>query len=361
MCCISFAQFDIAADQVVLATNRNVLNAFSTFGTLASVITSSAKKSGETFPYVTMDDFEVMAAGFRNTSLAFFIHYCPLVIGELASSWNDFSVANADWIEEGRRNQPPSVGGNVSSTFIPFLFQLGDNSMPVSVTGSPGPFCPAWLMSPVPDTVSLVNFDMFSDPLTLSSTKNTMTTGLPSLSLTAPDESVRMAFDIPADGPVSLLHVPVYDVAGVSSDKMVVGFLTGAIVWKAFLDNVLPRGQENILVVIESCNSVKNTFLINGPTATFWKDGDHHDCRFDSMAHTQNFVGIEEPDPNNSQCKHFVHVFPTRDLENEYLTKGPLLYTLILFLIFFIAGIVFIVYDYCVNARIISKQNHVSN
>jgi hypothetical protein len=130
----------------------------------------------------------------------------------------------------------------------------------------------------------------------------------------------------------------------------------GAIAWKAILENVLANGRENILVVIESCGSVRNTFLVNGPTATFWKEGDHHDRRFDSMAHTQNFVGIEVPDSNSSQCKHFVHVYPTRDMEHEYLTKGPVLHTLALLLMFLFAGTVFVAYDYCVNARIVAKQ-----
>jgi CHASE domain len=325
--------------------SRNAISASIGFETLASVYPSTAKKSNETLPCVTIDGFETMAAGFRYISKAAFIHYSPLLktMAEL-KQWNHYSVTNRHWIAEGRRHKQGMAQCNLSEVFPPFVFVPGANFTANPANGS-GPFCPIWQMSPVPDTTMFINFDTFSYADTRSSMEHAAATGEPSL--TKPMPHLRRLFVVDFDGPMSLLHTAVYNDTVDTSAREVVGFLVGAMGWVTFFDNVLPTGQDNILVVVESCSSTNSTFLINGPVATFLGDSDLHDSKYNDMALSQYFVGSESEDTSTTykRCRHVVHVFPTRQLENEYVTKAPMHCALFVVLIFAFSAFVFFLYD----------------
>jgi CHASE domain len=342
-------QFESTFSQVTLMANRNAVNTFISFRTLASVYASKVGKSGQASPFVTIKGFEKMVAGFRNVSKVSSIHYCPLLksAAEL-QQWNTYSISHANWIAESRRNQKPPGGSNASYDFVPFVFQPDANRTLFPATGN-GPFCPIWQISPVRDMLTLLNFDTISSPPSRLSMEYAGSTGNPSLA--EPMPVLREFFEIAVDGPVSLLQEPVYNETDDKSPRELIGFLTGALGWQIFFENVLPSGQENILVVIESC-SINSTFVINGPKAVFVKDGDHHDPRYESMARTEYFVGSKEDiDPTKARCKHRIHVFPTKELEDEYLTKSPALYAMFIVLIFVFAGFVFVAYDTFVTNR----------
>jgi CHASE domain len=327
---------------------RNVVNVFISFHTLAAIFPSNAKRSSEKLPFLTIDGFEEIAAGFRNVSKASLVHYSPLLRTEAElHQWNNYSVSHAHWISEGRRNQNYGEA-NVSDQFVPFVFAFqGTTILPIS---GAAPYIPAWQMSPVPPKVQLVNFDGSKYPVTNASMAYALESGGPSL--TEPIPELRNFFEVPVEGPISLLHEPVYSETQGESGRVVVGFLTGLLAWKTFFDNVLPSGQDRIIVVVES-GSFKSTFQIDGPVATFLSDGDSHNPEYDQMKKSQSFVSGtgEETSVVKRQCNHIVHVYPTKALENNYKTKAPALYAMFILLIFLFAALVFIAYDYFVTSR----------
>jgi CHASE domain len=330
--------------------DRNAVNAFTSFATMAAVYPSVAQASNQTLPFVTIDGFDKLAAGFLKVSKASAVCFGPLL--ESAADlqrWNVYSVTHTHWIAEGRQDQKTHGQGNASNEFVPFVFEYDANYTPIPRTGD-GPFCPSWQMSPIPDRLHFVNSDDYTNDVTRVSMEYARTTG--QTSLTEPLPGLREYFALDIDGPISLLHEPVYNDTSDKSPREVVGFLTGILGWITFFNHLLPTGQGSILVVIDSC-SINSTFLINGPEATFLADGDHHDPRYDSMAHSHLFVGSTINDTNsaNQQCTHVVYVFPTKELEEEYYTNYPALNAVLIVVIFVFAGVVFVAYDYFVTNR----------
>jgi hypothetical protein len=343
-------QFKSAAHQIILTADRNAVNTFTSFATMAAIYPSIAQASNQTLPFVTIDGFDKLAAGFLNVSKASAVSFGPLLKSAAdLEHWNAYSVTHAHWIAEGRQDQKAYGHGNASNKFVPFVFEYDANNTPIPKTGQ-GPFCPSWQISPIPDSLHFVNSDDYTNDVTRVSMEHARITG--QTSLTKPLPGIREYFALDVDGPISLLHEPVYNDTSDGSPKKVVGFLTGIVGWITFFNNLLPTGQGKILVVIDSC-SINSTFLINGPETTFLADGDHHDPHYSSMARSYLFVGstMEDTNSDKQQCTHVVYVFPTKELEDEYLTNYPALNAVLIVMIFVFAGIVFVVYDYCVTNR----------
>jgi hypothetical protein len=63
------------------------------------------------------------------------------------------------------------------------------------------------------------------------------------------------------------------------------------------------------------------------------------------FAHSQqhNYSGIHEP------CEFFLSIFPSAEMESDYMSNKPLIYTLLVILIFLFMAVVFVLYDYFVG------------
>jgi hypothetical protein len=333
-------------------SKRNAVNVFTSFAMLADMYPSYAMKSNETIPFITIDGFEAMAAGVRNVSKASFLQFKALLpTPEDVAKWNNYSVQNKHWIAEGRKFQVYDDEDEVSDEFPPYVYWADTNDdPPVPVNGS-GPFIANWQMSPVPPSVSRVNFDVNFRPSNKASLAYVQATGKPSI--TEPSDKLRKIYKFEVDGPISPINVPVFDKVAGSADRKVASFLSGFLAWKYFFDNVLPKGQQDVLVVVQSCAKT-NTFRINGAEAAFEGEGDLHHPKYKHMVKTENFIDTDDEDLTSDvkvQCNHIVHVYPTPELEDKYKTTTPVHYALIIVAIFSFAGIVFLLYDYFVTNR----------
>jgi CHASE domain len=330
--------------------NRNAVSVFISFSTMASMYPSNAEKSHETLPYVTIKGFDEIAQGFRNVSKATYIHYKPLLHTRAdLQKWQNYTASNFDWLATGRKRV--NYGAEpVSDQFVPFVYQVVNGTVPIPVQGD-GPYTPAWQISPVPNKLNIINFDAQSLENSKTSMDYVMKTGKPSL--TEPLPGIRAYFTFPVEGPISPLYQPVFDKSDDEEDRTVVGFLSGYLPWKYFFDNVLPEGQRDTLVVVQSC-ATSSTFLVNGPEATFVGDGDLHDAKYGQMRQTRSFIAGDNELSNSTvkvQCNHLVHVYPTAALEASFKTKTPMHNAVIIVSIFVFAALVFLMYDYFVTSR----------
>jgi CHASE domain len=288
-------------------TNKNAVNVFISFSTMAAIFPTAASKSYEEMPIVTLDGFEQLAAGFRNVSKTSVIQYNPLLrsASEL-EKWNAYAPNHSSWIPQGRRNVDYS-NLEVSDRYIPYV-AAPDSNGTIKKQAGDGPFCPIWQISPVPANVQLINYDSYSFPPTRVSFEHIVATQKASLSPPVPE--IRTYYNIEAKGPVSLLTQPVFNEVDNGQAREVVGFLTGYLAWQRIFENVLPDGLGgDIVVVIDSCG-VKSTFQLNGPDATFIGDGDFHNPAYEDMEVFDYFVGSDTKisGTSDNQCPHVVHV-----------------------------------------------------
>jgi len=141
----------------------------------------------------------------------------------------------------------------------------------------------------------------------------------------------------------------------------VVGFLALSIYWLGFMKNILPEGSEGIVVVFENPCNPSFTYELIGPDVRYLGTGDLHDRKFNHMVHSQllfdrssfatrnqQYTGIPV---NQEHCPMTINVYPGTKMEDDYITRGPVLFTTAIILIFIFTSAVFPVYDYCIERR----------
>jgi CHASE domain len=326
--------------------NRNAANVFTSFGTLAAIYPANSQRTNETLPFVTLDGFDTIVSNSRNASKASLIHFAPLLrTQQEVEQWNAYSSRQTAWVAQGRRHQSFDDNVNTSDALMPYAFDEASDwtITPSSVPNGNGYVCPVWQMSPLPPRLDIINYNTYMLDASRVSMEHAAATGEPSLTEPVP-EALRDLFSIDVQGPVSLLHYPVYkDVDSSSDEDNVVAFVSGILAWKTFFDNALPDGPEEVLVVVESC-SVQSTFLIQGPTATFIGDGSLHNPKYSNMQRSEIFVGSATPDvatEQKGQCQHRVNVFPTERMQSSHVTNKPTCYAVVVIAIFALAALVF--------------------
>lgn len=110
---------------------------------LSEEITSYAITSGLTFPFVTMEHFEVNADHARKQSGAEIVTTLPLVKQEQAEAWSRYSVENIGWIDSsraiaasGQENLDSALSED--KTIVPFIYRANETGGTIPSTSLPG-------------------------------------------------------------------------------------------------------------------------------------------------------------------------------------------------------------------------------
>jgi hypothetical protein len=185
-----YLKFKSSARQVILMANKNAMNVFVSFETLAAVYPSTAKATNATLPFVTIDNFDTLAGGVRNISKASYINFKALLhTMEDVEKWNAYTAQNKHWIAEARKFQVYGPDDVVSDDFPPFVFWSDTSDDPPVPANSSGlPFAVNWQISPVPPELDRVNFDVNYRPNNKAATAYVEATG--KYSLTEPNDKL---------------------------------------------------------------------------------------------------------------------------------------------------------------------------
>ena len=139
------------------------------------------------------------------------------------------------------------------------------------------------------------------------------------------------------------------------------GVLDVTFYWRDLIKKILPEGTNGIFVVFESPCNPPFTYQINGPEAQFLGVGDFHESRFDHMglfsplsglgnftSRGSSYSGIPV---NHNSCPFTIRVYPSSTLEASFVTNSPVIFTVVVVLIFVFTSAIFIVYDWYVERR----------
>lgn len=149
------------------------------------------------------------------------------------------------------------------------------------------------------------------------------------------------------------ISTPVY--SDFTENAQVVGTLGVLAGWEYYFMNVLPDHVKGIDVVVDdSCNKAY-TFRISGETVTISGEGDLHDRGFDSQRSSFTLGGtVDDEDADFvtvEGCSYEVDIYPTKELEDEYLSTRPMFYAVAVAVIFVFTAFVFLAYDWAVQLR----------
>lgn len=343
-------------------------------------LTSHAKSSNETWPFVTLPDYEMRARLTLELAEVIGIMLLPLVTKENAMEFGKYMNSNQEWYWEGMAIQQfyHGVTANTSGVehFDSASEMIGDHIYKFTENGpnerldpiedsDEGPFFPCWQFSPqIP--VPVVGSDFATLPSARAeiqsfvedpSKRNIIGPGFEFEGGSGGDVFVDLLLERWQSGgnhyyggPLAYYFIPVFEDFG--SDKPLVGLLMAFVYWQTYFQDLLPETARGIHIVVENTCDQFFTFSVSGSNATFMGYGDLHDTDYDHLEEYTDFGAfLQRPVENDGGCYYKLRVFPTKEFEDEYATIQPLVVCLAIMTLFVFTTLVFVLYDNFVEKR----------
>ena len=221
-------------------------------------------------------------------------------------------------------------------------------------------YVPLWQEARAPSDTSSINFNLMSHEVfdkVFSLARQVKTAVLSEVfdPATLLGEAALFKDDNGEVHPESILVQPVFDEFD-EEIRSVVGAVVAVLPWDIYFENLLHDGAEGLVCVMrDTCGDVFS-YRIDGPHAKFLGKGDHHDSEYDSLEFAvpfAPFVDFSDADDDSvdAHCEYTLHIYPTQDLEAEYHTSKPAVFTSVVVLVFFFTSVVFMIYDSLVQRR----------
>ena len=351
---------------------------------MADSITGKAAAYGDEFPQVMVPDFEMLGQATRaKGSGILLLAYSPTVLPAQVPDWITFTQTNAEtWLTESRETAIANEDSNVqSSDFIedvlvpPFLF-FGDFETQQIVLASSDLYHPIWQLSPPPFDPRVINFDWTSDTAVrknrnamvelrqtvFGEVRNVQQLGdivILNKDHEAFHQSLSPGYILPGenvtywDHPYSAIMEPIFKEKN-NDESEIVGIVTGAIAWDAYLINLLPEDVKGVTVVMEnSCGQV-HTYTINGAAPHYLGKGDLHETKYDNYKASVAFYDFDDNEVAldvEGHCLYTFSIYPTEELEDTFLLDMPIIVVVVVGGAFLFMIVSFCAYDWFVGRR----------
>jgi hypothetical protein len=368
---------------IIDTVQTNAQNRLEAVGALTTQIQAHAINSNSTWPFVTVPFFEEQVDVMKSLTDAFGVLLFPVVSNVVRAEWEAYSLQNVHWINESFATQMEIYGLSdqllplPNETWFDVLWGEGyendqnpDFSSGISeqIFGYPDDdttdyfpivhdtidlYFPQWQVAPMSwyyqSTVNS-NYGGYED--FLNSTLISIETGNAVLGVAWTDDL--------APGYITTMIYPIFDKFH-GDDRTVVAFLGADIFWQDYLTDILPNNAKGIYVVIENSLGEIFTYQLDGKDVEFVEDGDLHDKAYDSMEVTFLFgEHLQEPVTSESYTgaplyggfiQYTFHIYPSQQLEDEYVTNKPIVYTVMTIAVFLFTAFIFVIYDCLVERR----------
>ena len=391
--------FEGNAKKVIFSFRDIVKEKFAAISSLGVSFTSFARAQSadsEGWPFVTMNDFQQRAKSSKQLSGALFLELLPIIHEKDRVRWENYSLSNADWINEGYKYQEslraPSnqndheqdyngTHRSLSSEQVDFSSGIGSKiyrfggEFGVEPERGPGPFFPVWQSSPVLGR-HLVNWNVFSYPpyvpgIQIATENGEMALG--GIDVAAPgysnDEDLTTSFfaiiqsfaagkDVMYKGdPMSSVYVPVFDEYGDGGKP--VACILSVFNWASYFEGILDPQSRGVIAVLDNGCNGPHSFFVNGTAVVYLGAGEKYAKRLGKMgvsAKLKDLLHEHESAPgsielNQDQCPFTIEVFPSVELESSIKTSLPVIITIVIGSIFVFTALVFCVYDRLVERR----------
>mmetsp|Transcript_21372 Transcript_21372/g.50809 ORF Transcript_21372/g.50809 Transcript_21372/m.50809 type:complete len:1202 (-) Transcript_21372:132-3737(-) len=390
--------FEGQADKVLTSFQGILEQKIAAIASLGVTFTAFAQANNDTWPFVTMNDFQQRAASAKGLSDAYFLELLPIVTDDDREKWEEYSVENKGWLSEGREYQqrfdiePTTrnlqlaegdvVTGDVVNTFTggessisETIFTFDENWATIS-SPRPGPYYPIWQSSPIlPEPRDLVNYDLkyyadYGPYIKLAAQTGQIAIGGLDVAepgdITHPELSTSFfayLFSFAAGqranytgDPMSSVYIPVVD--SFDDDRKTVGILVAVINWATYFEDTLPSNAKPVVVVLENSCDGQYSYEVSGEGVKYLGPGNQADPKFDEMgvgtSLDTSFVAEATTIAltlNQDLCEYFISVFPSSEMDDEYNTAFPIIITVVIGTIFVFTAAFFLLYDRMVERR----------
>ena len=219
---------------------------------------------------------------------------------------------------------------------------------------------PVWQIAPIDSNSKAVMFNLHAETKRMRALDDMLQYKVPTLT------AVLQLVQDTETRPSSILFYPVFSRFSqgafitngtTTNNATVVGSISIVFSWDDFLRGVLPGYIKGVIVVLESNADQDNqtwTYSITGDNVTLLGYGDMHDVKHDQWEHLMS-ANLEGTREKLGDVEYLVtykcRIYPSNELESLYLTNKPIIYAVVILLIFILTSFVFLGYDYLVSHR----------
>ena len=406
------SSFAALAEKVMDSVEYQLARKLSAIDSLRIAVTSFAAYTNTTWPFVTIPDYDLRGSGAQDLADTLMVAIHPLVMTDTRRLWQDYAVDNIGWLWQAQsresmvsrtlqmeepcwsiqtntttnrshasieRIRRQLITPNYTYSFSSDIFQF-DASSPngVAVEETPGPYLPTWQV--MPPLQQIINYDILSDPALRAAAEATMQSKevtisqLNKLQQMSQQEAnlvsalysnlLELRYGKPnmtyhGDQIATMLY-PIFDTFDTKTRRLV-GMFSAIIYFEQFFSAILPPNTNGVLGVVENGCGDQFTYEINGDTAVFLGNEDLHDRSFDYMVQTFEFASLGNSKTfsyseksvklNQEHCPYTLYVYPSMDLQNEYITSQPVIYSVSMGLVVLFISCTSLLYDIYVQRR----------
>ena len=345
-------QFHLYADEIVGVSKDNALSTFGILQSISDTATSFANHEDTDWPMVTLPDFSYRSYNYLGVSGVERVVFAPSVLPTELEQWVEYSGANQGWLQEGLLfgDRHTDITAAPIRDMVWRFSETTNNPLP---DFSNKPSLPIWQFHPVAkgQDSAVVNYNLRSHPkfergIFLSeSTKKVVLSEVFKKELHVLDPSQDFST------PKSVVIQPVLE--SFAPQAAVAGYLLVILPWNVFFKNVLAEGSSPVVCVVDnSCGDVFS-YQVNGHDATFLGYYDAHNPKYDHMTVQGTFPDFSDiagvGENILSYCEFSVTIYPSEELEAEFLDGSPIIYMLGVLAVFFLTSMVFVLYDWLVH------------
>ena len=300
-------------------------------GLVGAEITSNALKSNAEWPWYTVPFFAQSAKALMVITSADFVGFSPIVTKETRFAWEQY-------VNETK----PAVSSSLYNHEGPIPPQ------------DPGPFVPCWQLTPEPENVEILNFDLQSVPsfsqgftalqegnsILSEPVNSTLLQGLPGVHLDSTDD---------LDEPRAFLMHPVY--SNFSGEAEISGTLAALFRLQYLFRGTQDSRELGMVAVLRDSCGLNHTYNLNGPEVRYAGNTDLHDTTYDHLLVSVPFTDQLYEKNVSFVCSYTLDIYPSKSFESVYITNDPWVYTGVVVGIFFLLSLPLVFYNKMVKRR----------
>ena len=307
------------------------------------LVTSTAVSLNQTWPHVTIPDFERRAAASRKVAGLYSLELTTRIPGtdEDRAKANEYLDNNLGWYYEAC-----NISGRTPGPILPVIME--GRYPDVFPANSSHPNIIFTQYSPPPSQSSFrLKFDysyLFAPSWNfMSETKRRAVSPVVPINTFVEDQNIT--------DPLALYYQPIY--TDFSEKKELGAFVAATMRFQDHFTDALQDSACGIIVVLNNTCGQVHTYEIDGSKATWLGPEDLHDGRYDNIAVAASLhVASEDPlDGTGLHCGYSIAVYPSVRFRAEYHDSQPVLFALAVLIIFAFTSCVFCLFDCLVQRR----------
>ncbi|CAB9502065.1 Receptor-type guanylate cyclase gcy [Seminavis robusta] len=349
------AQFNSYASEIIAVSKRNLANSMRALDGFTVMLTSYAKSTNQTWPFVTVRDYEARATKTVEMVGAFFMILGPYVTGEQRLEFEEYALYNKEWAcQQTLDYVAPGEDYNISEIYPMDVISVRpniSNTEQFPQTG-PGPHIVNYQLAPTApgrNTIFRMS-DMYED------TQGTVPNAFETMKIT---KTPTINFGIYG---LSQILFPIFEdvpnpnIPGSLDESKVVAILRTTVKWENYLKNLVPPNVNGIVVVFESSCNKTVSYEIDGLNAAPLGNEDMSDPNYAHLAVEEEFLTIPYSEdvvlpPHLCVPQIKIRVVPSQELEETFMTNRPYYYAAIVASVVLFTALIFALYDQTVRRR----------